>query len=207
MTITKRLTSLFTVFLGLSVGSAQTSALHPALSDSINRLKIGELTSVSHPDVVAGSVDLAARRDLMKAVGAQDTEGIQQLFEAGAIAVLLNETSVRILERDETRPREMMRSVWRVVDIEIESQKNCLRGNMRRAAAGLRDFDCGNFDLSKVLNRRTAEFMEGVAPNQYVDRHVLVLVRVLSGDQKAKKFWVQFDQLNRPSHPEAADSK
>src|ERR1035438_5591201 len=85
--------------------------LHPALDDAVERIKIGELTSVVLPEPVIGTSDEQARQDYLKAQRAHDKEGIQELMDAAKIAVLSPGTEVRVLERNEADLDKLMDTV------------------------------------------------------------------------------------------------
>jgi hypothetical protein len=176
--------------------------LHPALDDAVERIKIGELTSVVLPEPVIGTSDEQARQDYLKAQRAHDKEGIQELMDAAKIAVLSPGTEVRVLERNEADLDKLMDTVHQLVDIDTQRYKDCLERNIRRTAAGLDLESCGNFRFDKMYSARMSECLSGTTPEDYVDSHVLVLVRVLTGKASSKKLWVPYSCLARPSHPD-----
>lgn len=196
--------SMRTIILGiacLSLVHAEPRRwkLHPALDAAVERIKIGELTSVLLPDPVIGASDEQARQDYLKAQRAHDKEGIQELTDAAKIAVLAPATEVRVLERNEADLDELMKTVHQLVDLDIQTYKYCMT---RRSAAGLDLEPCGHLTFDKTYNTRMSECLSDTTPENYVDSHVLVLVRVLTGKESGKRLWVAYGALMRPSHPD-----
>jgi hypothetical protein len=179
--------------------------LHPNLDAAVERLKIGELTTIV-PASVAGASDRQSREDFFRARKANDKEGVDELLAAGKIAPLLHDTEVRILERNEGDLDRLMDTVRELVDLDMQMYKDCMHANIRRASAGLRLISCGQPSFEDLYNTRFTQCMNDrrATPESLVDSQVLVLVRVLSGDAKGRKLWVLFGDLVRPSHPDPA---
>jgi len=188
--------------LSLLVADGRRWKLHPTLDAAVERIKIGELTSVRGPDPVIGAADEQARLDYLKTVRANDKEGIKELADAGQIATLSEGTEVRVLERNEADLDKLMDTVHRLMDIDHQMYKDCMESNMRRASAGLRLIQCGNLSFENNYETRTAQILATSPPEAFVDAHVLVRVRVLTGKESGKKLWVPYGLLAAPSHPD-----
>ena len=173
--------------------------LHPALDTAVEQVKIGELTSIRGTAPVVGASDGQSRGDYLKAQKAHDKEGIEELAGAGKIASLPPGTELRVLERDEADLDKLMDAAHQLADSDYQIYKSCLEGNIRRTRVGLRLQSCGDFSFTDSFNSRTSDCLGNSTPEAFVDSHVLVLVRVLSGKESGKKLWVLFETLARPS--------
>lgn len=178
--------------------------LHPALETAVEQVKVGETTAIRGTEPTIGAGDLQARQEMLKAQRANDREGMEELIEAGKIAVLPEGTKVRVLERDEADLDRLMSGVHKLMDIDEASWKNCMQLNTRRAAAGLRLQQCVDLTFDAMYNKRFSQLIDGSTPESYIDDHVLVLVRVLTGAASGKKFWVPYRNLMRPSRPDSS---
>ncbi len=176
--------------------------LHPSLDSAVERVKIGEVTSIQGPEPTIAVLDEQAQKELYKSQRANDKQGIQELMDAAKIATLAPGTGVRVLERNESDLDELMDTVHQLMDIDVKFYKNCADNNIRRVRAGLRLEDCGNLTFDTMYNSRMNQCLKGDTPESYVDAHVLVRVRVLDGKEMGKKLWVAYRGLARPSHPD-----
>jgi hypothetical protein len=188
--------------IGLLHAEARRWKLHPAVDAAVEQVKIGELTSIRGPDSAVGAADEQARNEYLKAQKANDKEGIKELSDAGKITVLEESTEVRVLERNEADLDKLMSTVHILVDIDRQAWKECMERNVRRAAAGLPSESCGDAAFETMYNRRFSQCLDGGTPEAYVDTHVLVFIRVLSGKESGRKFWVPYRSLSRPSKPD-----
>lgn len=176
--------------------------LSPALDAAVERIRIGELTSVRGPELVVGTFDAQTRKDYLKAQKANDKEGISELMSAGRIAALSPNTEIRVLERDEAGLDQLMDTVYQLMNLEAQGYRSCMERNVRRAYSGLPYESCGNLTFESSYNSHLKQCLYGASPEAYVDSHVFVLVRVLSGTESGKKLWVPYDSLTTPSHPD-----
>lgn len=182
-------------------------ALHPTLNESVERIKVGELTSIRNTGIPVGALDEPSRQEYLKSLKANDREGIQELLAAGRIVLLSPDTGVRILERDEAELDKLMNGVHDLTDIDKKMWKDCMENSIERVRAGLSPGACGNTSYTEWYDARTLQLLFGVSPGAYVDSHVQVRVRVLTGKESGKKLWVQYGLLSAPSHPDPQAEK
>ena len=199
---------LVSMVVSLTPLSAQSPEwkLYPAIRTALEEIRIGEITSARGTDLIVGSLDEQSRNDYLKAMKANDKEGIDELISAGKLVRLPANSKLRILERDETSLGKLMENAHQLLDIDIQSYRNCLDRNLRRTRAGLRLETC-SFDFDSAYAARTSQCLKGDTPENYVDAHVLVLVRVLDGAESGKKLWILFGDLSTPSHSPPATPK
>jgi hypothetical protein len=188
--------------MGLVHAETRKWKLHPAIDAAVEQVRIGELTSIRGPEPTVGAADEQARNEYLKAQKANDKEGIKELVDTGKIAALDESTEVRVLERNEADLDKLMSTVHILVDIDKEAWKECMERNVKRAAAGLPSEACGDPTFEGMYNRRFSQCLDGGTPEAYVDTHVLVFVRVMSGNESGRKFWVLYRSLSRPSKPD-----
>ena len=175
--------------------------LHPVIQGALDQIKVGEITSIRGSDRVIGTVDEQTREDYLKAQKANDKEGIDELKAADRIALIPPGVDLRVLERNENELDRMTDTVHKLLDIDINSYKQCMNRNIRRTEAGLRLEAC-TFNFDDAYNLHTAQCLNGATPGDFIDSHVMVLVRVLNQKEASRKLWVLYSNLNRPSRPD-----
>jgi hypothetical protein len=180
--------------------------LHPAVDAAVQRIKIGELTSIRGAEPVVGALDLPSWEDYLKAQKANDKEGIKELLDEGRIALLSRETSLRVLERNEAALDKLMDTVHQLLDIDKQSFKDCMGNSIRRVRAGLSPGSCDDQSFESLYNGRTSQCLGGATAEEYVDAHVLVRVRALAAADSSKKWWVLYGDLVPPSRSDASPS-
>jgi hypothetical protein len=160
---------------------------------------------VAREEIIAGVVEKSSWLDLEKTLAADDDIGARQLRNEGKVVIITDSQELLIIDIDISAATTLRQDMLQIVDIRIGVYRHCLQLNM--AYAGRASIPCEKPNIDDEYARAYKVLQPKLTPEEFMDEHVFVRVRILTGDAKGSAVWTRLKYLKLPTHARIQDSK